>query len=128
MVGRSIKQALLGAGAALLLTTAAHAREAAGAWRGVLTTPAGGLRLVVKIKPAGAGLEGVIISPDQGAAELPLGDINPDVTALELPRLNHLLQTATIGAAGEYADIAPTVAPSAPKVIGDWVVAHGTPR
>jgi alpha-beta hydrolase superfamily lysophospholipase len=49
---------------------------------------------------------------------------NRDVTTVELPGLNHLLQTATTGAAGEYADIAETVAPSALKVIGDWIVGH----
>lgn len=49
---------------------------------------------------------------------------NRQVTAIALPNLNHLLQTAVTGAAGGYADITETVAPSALKLIGDWVVAR----
>jgi pimeloyl-ACP methyl ester carboxylesterase len=49
---------------------------------------------------------------------------NKDVTAVELPGLNHLLQTAPTGAAGEYADIEETVAPIALDTISNWVVAH----
>ena len=48
---------------------------------------------------------------------------DPKATVMELPGLNHLFQTAPTGAAGEYADIEETVAPSALKIIGDWVVA-----
>jgi pimeloyl-ACP methyl ester carboxylesterase len=43
-------------------------------------------------------------------------------TVLELPGLNHLLQTAPTGAPGEYADIEETVAPAALTLIADWVV------
>jgi pimeloyl-ACP methyl ester carboxylesterase len=49
---------------------------------------------------------------------------NKDVTTVELPGLNHLLQTAPTGAAGEYADIEETVAPLALDTISNWVVAH----
>ncbi len=49
---------------------------------------------------------------------------NKDATVIELPGLNHLLQTAPTGAAGEYADIEETVAPAALDTISDWVVAH----
>lgn len=49
---------------------------------------------------------------------------NKDVTAVELPGLNHLLQTAQTGAAGEYADIEETIAPIALETITNWVVAH----
>lgn len=49
---------------------------------------------------------------------------NRNVTVLELPGLNHLLQTAPTGAAGEYADIEETVAPIALDTISNWVVAH----
>ncbi|MGH6908870.1 MAG: alpha/beta hydrolase family protein [Phenylobacterium sp.] len=49
---------------------------------------------------------------------------NRDVTAVELPGLNHLLQTAPTGAAGEYADIEETVAPIALDTISNWVVAR----
>ena len=47
---------------------------------------------------------------------------NKDVSVVELPGLNHLLQTAPTGAAGEYADIEETVAPAALTLIADWVV------
>lgn len=47
-----------------------------------------------------------------------------DVTTVELPGLNHLLQTARTGGLGEYADITETIAPAALKVIGDWIVSH----
>ncbi len=53
---------------------------------------------------------------------------NPDVTIVELPGLNHLLQTAPTGAVGEYADIEETVAPIALDTIANWVVAHTKDR
>jgi hypothetical protein len=43
---------------------------------------------------------------------------------LELPRLNHMFQTAVTGAPSEYGEIQETLAPSALKIICDWVVAH----
>jgi fermentation-respiration switch protein FrsA (DUF1100 family) len=49
---------------------------------------------------------------------------NPDVTIVELPGLNHLLQTAPTGAPGEYADIEETVAPVALDTVSNWVVKH----
>lgn len=49
---------------------------------------------------------------------------NPDATALALPNLNHLLQTARTGAPGEYPAIQETIAPSALATIVDWTVAH----
>ena len=49
---------------------------------------------------------------------------NRDVTTVELPGLNHLLQTAPTGAAGEYADIEETVAPLALDTVANWVVNH----
>jgi len=49
---------------------------------------------------------------------------NPDVTTLELPRLNHLFQTARTGAPSEYQDIEETLSPTALQVIGDWIEAH----
>ncbi|WP_296597913.1 S9 family peptidase [Phenylobacterium sp.] len=52
---------------------------------------------------------------------------NPDVSIVPLPGLNHMFQTAGTGAIGEYADIEETIAPIAPKTIGDWVVAHTRP-
>lgn len=46
---------------------------------------------------------------------------NPDVTAAELPGLNHLFQTAASGAVGEYADIEETFAPAALRLISEWI-------
>ena len=46
---------------------------------------------------------------------------NPDVTVIELPGLNHLFQTATTGAVGEYADIEETVAPIALNAMSAWI-------
>ena len=47
---------------------------------------------------------------------------NTRVTTKELPGLNHLFQTCKTGAVSEYSEIEETIAPSALKVIGDWVV------
>ena len=49
---------------------------------------------------------------------------NRDATVTELPGLNHLLQTAKTGAAGEYADIEETVAPIALDTVSAWIVKH----
>ncbi len=49
---------------------------------------------------------------------------NPDVTAIELPGLNHVFQHATTGARGEYRDIEETFAPEALALIGDWIRAR----
>lgn len=47
---------------------------------------------------------------------------NPDFTVKELPRLNHLFQTARTGSPAEYGQIEETIAPAALGVIGDWIV------
>lgn len=52
---------------------------------------------------------------------------NRDVTLLELPRLNHLFQTATTGAPSEYASIEETFAPAALQRIGDWILERFRP-
>ncbi len=49
---------------------------------------------------------------------------NKDATVVELPGLNHLLQTAKTGATSEFGVIEETMAPSALKLITDWVAAH----
>jgi len=46
---------------------------------------------------------------------------NPDFTLKELPKLNHLFQTAETGAVSEYVRIEETISASALEVIGDWV-------
>jgi hypothetical protein len=78
MLGMTIKRWLIGLTTALALTGAAQAQTVAGDWHGALATPAGDLRAVVKIKAAAAGFEGVMLSPDQSATELPLADIKRD--------------------------------------------------
>jgi pimeloyl-ACP methyl ester carboxylesterase len=49
---------------------------------------------------------------------------NPDVTIVELPGLNHLFQTASTGAVGEYADIEETIAPIALDAMSGWIGKH----
>lgn len=49
---------------------------------------------------------------------------NPDVTVVELPGLNHLFQTASTGAVGEYADIEETIAPVALDTMSAWIRKH----
>ncbi|CAL4869766.1 Esterase EstD (plasmid) [Asticcacaulis sp. MM231] len=49
---------------------------------------------------------------------------NQDVTILELPGLNHQLQSARTGAPSEYALIDETLATSAIKAIGDWLLVY----
>ena len=49
---------------------------------------------------------------------------NPDATVIELPGLNHLLQTALTGQVSEYARIDETVAPVALRTVGDWIMLH----
>lgn len=49
---------------------------------------------------------------------------NRDYKVEELPKLNHLFQTATTGAPTEYATIDETVAPAALDAIATWINAH----
>jgi uncharacterized protein len=49
---------------------------------------------------------------------------NRDYRVEELPKLNHLFQTATTGAPSEYATIGQTVAPAALDAIATWINAH----
>lgn len=46
------------------------------------------------------------------------------LTAIELPGLNHLFQTAKTGSPSEYEGIAETFSPDALKIISDWVLAR----
>lgn len=48
---------------------------------------------------------------------------NAEVTALEMPGLNHLFQPAVTGAMTEYAAIETTFAPEALDVISNWITA-----
>lgn len=49
---------------------------------------------------------------------------NRDVTATELPKLNHLFQTAVTGSPNEYGTIEETMSPIALRAISDWIVAR----
>jgi pimeloyl-ACP methyl ester carboxylesterase len=53
---------------------------------------------------------------------------NRDYTTIELPGLNHLLQTSRTGSPNEYEQIEETMSPKALEVIGDWIVKHTTPQ
>ncbi|MBS0264206.1 MAG: alpha/beta fold hydrolase [Planctomycetes bacterium] len=46
---------------------------------------------------------------------------HPDYEIHELPNLNHLFQTSATGAVAEYGQIEETFAPSALKLVGDWI-------
>ncbi len=74
IIGRSVVPGILLA--AVAISSAAWAQEAAGDWHGTLTIPTGELRLGVSIKPkSGGGYEGVMQSPDQTAATIPLDEV-----------------------------------------------------
>ncbi len=47
-----------------------------------------------------------------------------DVTVREMPRLNHLFQTAKTGSFTEYAEIEETMSPAVLKLVSEWVAAH----
>jgi hypothetical protein len=49
---------------------------------------------------------------------------NRDATVIELPGINHMFTTARTGSEWEYVMIEESFAPSALKIIGDWVVDH----
>jgi pimeloyl-ACP methyl ester carboxylesterase len=48
---------------------------------------------------------------------------NKRVRAVQLPGLNHLLQTSKTGSPAEYQEIEETIAPKAVKIIQEWVLA-----
>ena len=52
---------------------------------------------------------------------------NKDATFVELPGLNHLLQTVTTGGISEYSDIDETFAPVALDTVSDWIVKRMKP-
>jgi fermentation-respiration switch protein FrsA (DUF1100 family) len=45
-----------------------------------------------------------------------------ELTAQELPGLNHLFQTANTGSVSEYGEIEETFSPAALKIISDWIL------
>ncbi len=52
---------------------------------------------------------------------------NQEITALELPRLNHFLQTSVTGTPTEYGRIEETLAPAALDAMTEWIGAHTRP-
>ena len=48
---------------------------------------------------------------------------NPKAVVKELPKLNHLFQTAPTGAGSEYFAIDETLAPVALDAVTDWILA-----
>jgi fermentation-respiration switch protein FrsA (DUF1100 family) len=53
---------------------------------------------------------------------------NKDFTTVELPGLNHLLQTSRTGSPNEYAQTEETLSPNALELIADWIIKHTTPQ
>jgi fermentation-respiration switch protein FrsA (DUF1100 family) len=51
---------------------------------------------------------------------------NKDYTIIELPKLNHALQTCVIGSWDEYEQIEETIAPSALNIMTDWILERTT--
>lgn len=50
---------------------------------------------------------------------------NPDVTAVELPGLNHLFQHCKTCAPAEYGDLEETFSPEAMEIMAQWLTRHG---
>lgn len=61
-------------------------------------------------------------APDLAAIRAALQQ-NPRAVIKQLPKLNHLFQTATTGAATEYSTIEETMAPLALDTVSDWILA-----
>lgn len=63
------------------------------------------------------------VLPEQNLAGIRNATIaNADVTIIELPSLNHLLQTARTGGVGEYAVIEETISPIALDAVSTWII------
>jgi len=85
---------------ALLASSPALAQDAAGDWHGALGLPTGELRIGLTIKPKpGGGYEGVMTSPDQTSAALPLDDVN-----VEGGVLSYSLRAAGVSYSGRWDD------------------------
>ncbi len=102
-------------------------------WMNYLLTydPAATLRRVRVPVLAVNGELDLQVSPSQNLpaikAALEAGG-NRDVTTVEIPKLNHLFQTATTGNTTEYGTIEETISPVALKVITGWIVARTAPK
>jgi hypothetical protein len=95
-------------------------------FRGILTyDPRATLRAVKCPVFAAIGENDLQVPPKQNIPALRealTAGGNADFTVLELPGLNHLLQTSATGLPSEYGRIEETMAPSALRAIGDWIV------
>ena len=80
MSGRWNSIAALAAVAAMAGGSVAAAQQPAGDWHGVLTAPGGQqLRIGLTLKAKAGGLyDGVLASPDQGGAEIPIDEVKVD--------------------------------------------------
>jgi len=65
------------------------------------------------------GSKDVQVTPKENLAAIHAAA--PNATIVELPGLNHLLQTAPTGSLLEYASIEETMAPAALNVVGEWI-------
>jgi uncharacterized protein len=69
--------------------------------------------------PAGENLIGIASALEAGG--------NRDYAVVKLPGLNHLFQTAKVGAPAEYGEIEETFSPVALSTIGDWLEPRARP-
>ncbi|MEA3048747.1 MAG: uncharacterized protein QOG84_583 [Sphingomonadales bacterium] len=106
--------------------TAAAAAVSSDWYRGFLRyDPAAALRQLRVPVLAIAGSLDLQVPPEENLAAIRSAlAADRDATAVELPGLNHLFQTAKTGAVAEYMQIEETIAPIALKTVGDWIVAH----
>jgi pimeloyl-ACP methyl ester carboxylesterase len=63
----------------------------------------------------------IVVATDNLAALKSSPRASRDVTALELPGLNHMFQTATSGTLADYAETAETFAPAALETVSTWI-------
>lgn len=99
-------------------------RDPDGSWTGSLDIPlqsAEALALPILALNGSLDLQ-VDAAQNLGALEAAAAEAgNPDVTAVELPGLNHIFQTSTTGQLDEYARLEETFAPQALERIATWL-------
>jgi uncharacterized protein len=88
------------------------------------------MRVGVPVLALGGGLDLQVPSRENLSAiegALKAGG-NRNYKTVELPRLNHLFQTAATGSPVEYGQIEETMSPEALKTISDWILQNALPR
>ncbi len=93
----------------------------------VMLDPAEILRKVKAPVLALNGSRDVQVPPQQNLPAIVAaltGGGNPDVTAVELPGLNHLFQHCKSCTPGEYGELEETFAPEALEAMGNWIGRH----